>query len=110
MRLDFRADENLNQPQTTITLVVAIWQQRAFLKSSTVRVRPMDSIRKPRKIVNRSLLSHVTAAGLAMPIVAPSITCAIQRRQGCCRVYESQGTTLSCGALGLQPAACLLHQ
>jgi len=44
------------------------------LKSSTVRVSPMESIRNPSEYVKRSVLNQESAAGCAMPSAAPRQT------------------------------------
>ena len=44
------------------------------LKSSTVSVSPMESMRKPRPYVNRSLLNQSSADGRPMPTAAPKHT------------------------------------
>lgn len=55
----------------------------AFLKSSNVSVSPMESMRKPSKLVKSPLLHHATASGLPMPIAAPRQTCTSMLSHDC---------------------------
>lgn len=52
-----------------------VQQERTFLKSSNVKVNPIDSIKKPSKPVNRPLLHHATDSGRLIPMAAPRQTC-----------------------------------
>lgn len=48
--------------------------QLTSLKSWTVRVKPIDSIKKPSAMVKRSLVNQATAGGFVMPTATPMHT------------------------------------
>ena len=58
-----------------LVLSAMIDETYTCLKSSSVSVRPIDSIRNPRPYVNRSLLNHSRDDGREIPKAAPKQTC-----------------------------------